>query len=92
MLLYFLLKTGTVSIKYILEKAPKKFVIDGEPVFSPKLFLEQLAYTGDILDKESALDTLIGKKIGSDEIDRYLARKASEAVKAQLLKRRGPRP
>ncbi len=90
--LYFLLKTGAVTIKYIPEKAPKKFVISGEPLFSPKLFLERLAYTEDISDKESALDTLIGEKITSNEVDSYLARKACEALRAQLLKRRGPQP
>lgn len=36
--LYFLLKTNTVTIEYILDKATQKFIIDKEMVFSKKCF------------------------------------------------------
>lgn len=91
--LYFLLKTNTVTIECILDKAMQKFVIDGEMVFSKKMFLEQLSYTGDIEDKETILATIIGEKLTSREIEQYLKQKAKEAVQINLnsLKRKGPR-
>ncbi|MGB9780302.1 hypothetical protein [Caldanaerobacter sp.] len=53
-------KKNIVTLEYILEKAPQKFVIEGEAVFSRNLFLEQLMYTEDIYDKEkTALASII---------------------------------
>ncbi|MGB9860156.1 MAG: hypothetical protein ACPLQP_09505, partial [Moorellaceae bacterium] len=67
-----------VTIEYILEKAPEKFVIEGEAVFSKKLFLEQLVYTEDVRDKEATLATVLGAKLSSPEIEQYLSRQAGE--------------
>jgi len=78
--LYFLLKKGIVTMEYILRKAPEKFVIDGEVVFSPKLFLSQLTYTEDVPDKEETLASVIGEKLTAEEIESFLALKAREAV------------
>lgn len=79
--LYFLLKHRLVSIKYILEKASKKFMIDKETVFSPKLFLQQLVYTRDIEDKEAAIDTLLGEKVSSKEIEEFLRQEVMKVLK-----------
>ncbi|MQL53492.1 hypothetical protein GFC01_14735 [Desulfofundulus thermobenzoicus] len=86
--LYFLLKSGKATIEYILEKAPGKFVIENETVFSKKLFLEQLGYTGDISDKEAALTTVLGAKLTSQELERYLGQQIREAMRVLLRTRK----
>jgi len=53
--LYFLLKRRIVTLEYIITEAPRKFVLEGETLFSPKLFLEQLVYTEDLPDREVAV-------------------------------------
>jgi len=85
--LYFLLKNGIVNLEYILEKAPQKFVIEGEPVFSKKLFLEQLMYTEDLIDKETALISIIGTAPKVDEIEMFLTRQAKAAIEKYMKKR-----
>ncbi|QSZ28318.1 nucleotidyl transferase AbiEii/AbiGii toxin family protein [Aceticella autotrophica] len=87
--LYFLLKTNTVTIEYILTKAPQKFIIDNEIVFSRKMFLQQLSYTKDIDDKETALSTVLGKKLTVEEIEKYLEQKAKDAIKMYLQSPKG---
>jgi len=89
--LYFLLKKGIVTLEYILEKAPQKFVIEGEPVFSKKLFLEQLIYTEDIIDKETALISVIGEAPNVDEIESFLTLQAKTAIE-KYIKKRGMLP
>jgi len=78
--LYFLLKSGKVNIEYILEKAPEKFVIEGETVFSKKLFLEQVVYAEDIHDKEAALAAVLETKLTGQEIEEFLGRQARKAM------------
>lgn len=79
--------------KYVLRKAPEKFVIDEEVVFSPKLFLSQLTYTEDVPDEEETLASVIGKKLTAEEVESFLALKAREAVlKFRKLQNRKPRP
>lgn len=85
--LYFLLKNGIVNLEYILEKAPQKFVIEGKPVFSKKLFLEQLMYTEDLIDKETALISIIGTAPKVDEIEMFLTRQAKAAIEKYMKKR-----
>ena len=85
--LYFLLKKGIVNLEYILEKAPQKFVIEGESVFSKKLFLEQLMYTEDIIDKETALISVIGEAPNVDEIESFLTLQAKTAIEKYIKKR-----
>ncbi|AZT91469.1 hypothetical protein ELD05_13135 [Caldicellulosiruptor changbaiensis] len=85
--LYFLLKKGIVTLEYILEKAPQKFVIEGEPVFSKKLFLEQLMYTDDLIDKETALISVIGEAPNVDEIESFLTLQVKTAIEKYIKKR-----
>lgn len=79
--LYFLFKHRLASIEYILEEASKKFMIGKEAVFSPKLFLQQLVYTRDIEDKEAAIDTLLGEKVSSKEIEEFLRQEVRNVLK-----------
>ncbi|MGI1689920.1 nucleotidyl transferase AbiEii/AbiGii toxin family protein [Thermoanaerobacter uzonensis] len=85
--LYFLLKKNIVTLEYILEKAPQKFVIEGEAVFSRKLFLEQLMYTEDIYDKETALASIIGEKLDAEELEQFLAEQAKKAIEKYVKKK-----
>jgi hypothetical protein len=87
--LYFLFKHRLVSIEYILEEAPKKFMIGKETVFSPKLFLQQLVYTRDIQDKEAAIDTLLGEKVGSNDIEEFLRQEVMSFLKNNPVIRNG---
>lgn len=76
--LYIGLSRGVITLKEILLEAKKKFVLKGEALFSPKLFLEQLVYTDDIEDKEIALEMLASKGITSREIEEYLCGQVHE--------------
>lgn len=87
--LYALLKKGLVTLDYILEKGPKKFVIAGENIFSPKLFLEQLVYTKDIEDKEAAIATLCEERISSDQIEEFFRRQVKRVLEEHVTDQRG---
>jgi hypothetical protein len=89
--LYFLFKRRFVGIKYILEEAPRKFMIGKETVFSPKLFLQQLVYTRDIQDKEAAIDTLLGEKVSSNDIEEFLRQEVMNFLKNNPVIKNGGR-
>jgi len=44
---------GTVSLDQVISAAKSRFVLDGESMFSERMFLQQLVYTEDLEDKES---------------------------------------
>jgi len=67
------------------------FVIEGESVFSKKLFLEQLMYTEDIIDKETALISVIGEAPKVGEIERFLTQQVKIAIE-KYIKKRGMLP
>lgn len=56
--LAWILRTGSIPLKQIIEDALSLFVVDGERLFSPKLFLQQLAYAEDLHDREAAVNSL----------------------------------
>jgi hypothetical protein len=47
-----------VTVDQIIEDAKEVFVLDSEEVFSPRLFLQQLAYTNDLPDTEDTIKLL----------------------------------
>ncbi|MHB8986072.1 MAG: nucleotidyl transferase AbiEii/AbiGii toxin family protein [Eubacteriales bacterium] len=69
--LYFLLEKGITTIEEIIQQAFIKFTIDGEPLFSPKLFLEQLVYTEDLEDRDIPLVTAAGIKLTVKDMEEY---------------------
>lgn len=69
--LYFVLKSG-VRLDEIINDASRKFVLSGEPLFSPKLFLEQLSYTEDLEDTAAALGTVTGDELSIGDVERFL--------------------
>ncbi len=80
--MYFLLKAGVTSLEYILEHALQKFVLRGENLFSPRLFLEQLVYTKDIPDREQALQMILGKTVSAENLELFLQKEVQRIVKS----------
>lgn len=79
--MYVLLRDGYVSLQYIHEKAAQKFVLQGEQVFSMRLFLQQLTYTADAggrEEKESAANMLLDAHLVPEEIEEFLANAVKE--------------
>ncbi|MEW6107025.1 MAG: hypothetical protein AB1563_11800, partial [Bacillota bacterium] len=53
---------------------------ESETVFSPKLFLEQLAYTEDIEDKDASAAMLTGGTLTPLEVEAFLKEQVREFV------------
>ncbi len=70
--LYYLLKKSYTSIEEIIKGCSKKYVLDGEKVFSEKLFLQQLAYTEDITDKQEALSFVMDRSLTVETVENFL--------------------
>lgn len=75
--LYFVLTRGLVSLETLIQDASARFVLNGEPLFSPRLFLQQLTFADDIQDKAAALD-LVRQPQGSQWTAQGTAGAASE--------------
>lgn len=82
--LYFLLRRG-VRLAEIIEDASRKFVIAGETVFSPKLFLEQLSYTEDVEDEEAALSLLHSPGLAARQVQKYLRQEVAVFLEGDVL-------
>lgn len=74
--LYFLLRNGWSSLPELISNADRKYILDGQRLFSPKLFLEQLTYTEDIEDKEAAFN-LLREIVTTEEVETYLRQQVS---------------
>ncbi|NLI12414.1 MAG: hypothetical protein GX425_07275 [Peptococcaceae bacterium] len=83
--LYFLLSRGITSIKEIIQKAPTKFKAGNEPLFSPRLFLEQLVYTDDLEDRNIPVETLPESKTKIAEIEDYLIAAVQEYLESKNM-------
>ncbi len=79
--IYYLLKKSYTSIGKIIKECSKKYIIEGEKVFSEKLFLQQLAYTEDIIDKQEALSLLLEGSLTSEAIEDYLRNQVSVYIR-----------
>lgn len=71
---------GGISLDEIVEAAKSRFVLDGEPVFSERLFLQQLVYTEDIGDAGS----LEGLSTSFAEVERSLRAAVAEYARRRL--------
>ncbi len=56
--LAWVLRKGVVTVDQIIEDAKEVFTLDNEEIFSPRLFLQQLAYTNDLRDTEDTKKSL----------------------------------
>lgn len=83
--LYFLLSKGITSIEEIIQKAPLKFRAGNEPLFSPRLFLEQLVYTDDLEDRDIPVETLIENKVIITEIEDYFRSAVQNYLKSHNM-------
>ena len=45
-----MITNGGVPLEEVIAAAKSRFVLDGEPVFSERMFLQQLVYTEDVED------------------------------------------
>ena len=85
--LYFLLINAYITLREIIEDASKKFVLSGEKLFSTRLFLEQLAYTEDLEDKDAALNLLFEQTIAAQEAETFLKREVTRFLKDSVLRK-----
>lgn len=76
--LYYLLSQNNINIKRIIKECGQKYVLEGETVFSGKLFLQQLKYTEDIHDKKETEQLLFDKTVTLEKIESYLNAKVYE--------------
>lgn len=83
--LYHLLHRRIVSLNDIIEDSLAKFTVDGNTVFSTKLFLQQLVYTSDLRDKDATLGLAIGDRPSLQQVETFLG----EQVRGFLEKKTG---
>lgn len=81
--LAYILETGKITLEQLVKHAQDVFVIDGEPVFSPRLFLQQLTYLEDLTDQEEALKLLVRKR-PFGEIEDLLNKHVKQIVRSTL--------
>lgn len=80
--LYFVLKSKAATLEYILDKAPEKFTLRGEVLFSTRLFLEQMVYTGDTPDREHALNLILGETLAAQDVEAFLQSEVRRIVRS----------
>ncbi len=68
--LYYIMRNNYSNLERIITDCGKKYVLEGELLFSGKLFLQQLAYTEDLPDKEEALSMLFDQNVTADMIEK----------------------
>lgn len=84
---YFILRSGAVTLEYILDRAPAKFTLQGEVLFSPKLFLEQMVYTADTPDR--ALNLVLDGTLSPQDVEAFLQNEVRRIVLSVGAKARG---
>ena len=72
--LYYIMQNNYSSPEKIIAGCYKKYVLEEELLFSDKLFLQQLAYTEDLSDKEEALSMLFDQNVTADMVEKELAK------------------
>lgn len=84
--LYFILQSEAVTLDDIIEDASRKYVIEGEGLFSTRLFLEQLSYTRDLDDSDATLRLVIPQGLTLGQVEDYLRDRVKEYVEYQTGK------
>ncbi|MCL8208403.1 MAG: hypothetical protein K6V97_10080 [Actinomycetia bacterium] len=75
-----LLDSGRVTVPELVHRAERLFRLDGEAVFSPRLFLQQLVYTADLPDKADAVLLVRDAAWTWSRVEQVLQRHVREAV------------
>lgn len=81
--LFYLLERQHTTIEEIVREGQRKFAWQGEGLFNPRLFLEQLVYTEDLEDKEVALELLDGRNLTHHEVESHLTRLVRDFLSRQ---------
>ncbi|MEW6244084.1 MAG: hypothetical protein AB1497_07470 [Bacillota bacterium] len=76
--MYYTLSKNKTDIRRIIDECDRKYVLDGETLFSKKLFLQQLKYTEDIADKKETEQLLLDKNVTTHTVETYLKAKVNE--------------
>lgn len=84
--LFYLLEEQHTTIEEIVREGQRKFVLKGEGLFNPRIFLEQLVYTEDLEDKEVSLEMLDGRKLTPTEVESHLTRLVRDFLSRQTGK------
>lgn len=71
---------GGASLDQIISAAKSRFILGGESVFSERMFLSQLVYTEDIMDKDSLATT----DVSFEEAEQSLRGLVADYVRRQL--------
>lgn len=82
--LAWILKSGLITIGEIIRNASEVFNQEGEPLFSEKLFLQQLVYTEDLEDKDAVL-RLLRVPYDFDSLMKELREAVRSAAQAAFL-------
>lgn len=84
--LYYLLKPGIVTLAGIIENANRKYIINGENIFSARLFLEQLVYMDDLEDRD-ILPSLLFSPLSVKEMETCFKSLVSRYLNENVVKR-----
>jgi len=82
--LYFLLTQGVITLEGIIAGASQKFVLNDGPLFTSRLFLEQLVYTEDLEDKDAVLNMVMEPRPDIRTINDYFSDQVRSFLKQQI--------
>lgn len=88
--LYVLLKGNAITLKELVQEASGKFVLEGRPLFSQRLFLEQLVYLKDLEDVHAALALTIDP-VTPEEVEQFFRDQVEAYVRSELHGAEEPR-
>ncbi len=77
------LRAGVSSIDGLMRDAEEVFILSGAPLFSRQLFLQQLVYTDDLIDKDAA-EKCMHEAISFDEMAGTLRQAVSDSTRRGL--------
>lgn len=75
-----MITNGGVPLEEVIAAAKSRFVLDGEPVFSERMFLQQLVYTEDVEDA----GTREGLRVPFADVERSLRVAVAEYARKRL--------
>lgn len=85
--IYYLILKNFTTIAIIIRECDQKYILEGERVFSGKLFLQQLNYTEDIDDKAETETFICDKNVNSARIESYLSAAVNQYLREHYAER-----
>ena len=77
------LRAGAASLDQMMRDAEEVFIVEGQHVFERGLFLQQIVYTDDLIDKEAAIRSLHAPTAFAD-IAAFLRREVQSVARKNL--------